>query len=602
MDLKIIKAGHSGTGILIEQDAGYINPLDSRNQTLIREFKPAELHEQTESLIVYVVLQKYNIKNRNGRIYTEAILKQQNEFYQQAIKERRAVGECVPSGTEVFTTNGWKKIENVSIGEEIFTLNLKSEKLEIQAVNNTIRKNYNDELVHLYNKDSLDMKLTKNHKVILWDRYDKVYEMTAIDVYEALKRKDSRVSHSRIKHGGIWEGVDEEYFTLPGTDIQIDSEIWAAFLGIFIAEGHTGGSRGGIKNNRVTITQVKANQSKLIIDLLNKLPFEYSISDNRQFNFYNKDLYNHLTVLGNSWEKYIPNYAKNWSPRLLNILLKWMLIGDGRNRHSTTGELLREYCTTSQKLSEDVYEIMLKLGSGAIISTRIQKDRFIYDTSFIDTEIINEDGTLSLIKEEVKIKRLIKADNSKPLFIISERTTASISFDIRHTNAELIPFNDEVFCVSVPNKTWLMRFNNKSAWTHNCDHPESSVISADRISHNIIQTWWEGHTLMGKMEILMTKGYLTTGVVSTMGDHIANLLRHNIMIGVSSRGVGSLKEINGDFIVQDDFELICWDIVTAPSTPGSWIFKNKEEARPYVESVSIKKDSLNEGLDKFLID
>jgi hypothetical protein len=74
------------------------------------------------------------------------------------------------------------------------------------------------------------------------------------------------------------------------------------------------------------------------------------------------------------------------------------------------------------------------------------------------------------------------------------------------------------------------------------------------------------------------------------------------MIGVSSRGVGSLKEIKGDFIVQDDFELICWDVVTAPSTPGSWMFKNKEEARPYVENTIIKKPNLNEGLDKFLID
>lgn len=134
------------------------------------------------------------------------------------------------------------------------------------------------------------------------------------------------------------------------------------------------------------------------------------------------------------------------------------------------------------------------------------------------------------------------------------------------------------------------------------DHPESSVIAGDRVSHNIIQTWWEGHTLMGKMEILMSKGYIDYGIVSTKGDEVANLLRNNIMIGVSSRGVGSLKEIKGDLIVQDDFELICWDVVTAPSTPGSWMFKNKEEAKPYVESVKIKKPNLNESLDDFLLD
>lgn len=133
------------------------------------------------------------------------------------------------------------------------------------------------------------------------------------------------------------------------------------------------------------------------------------------------------------------------------------------------------------------------------------------------------------------------------------------------------------------------------------DHPESSIIAGDRVSHNIIETWWEGRTLMGKMEILMTPGYINYGVVSTKGDEVANLLRNNIMIGVSSRGVGSLTEINGDHIVQDDFEIICWDVVTAPSTPGSWMFKGKDEAKPFVESTIKNNNTLTEGLDKFLL-
>jgi hypothetical protein len=88
---------------------------------------------------------------------------------------------------------------------------------------------------------------------------------------------------------------------------------------------------------------------------------------------------------------------------------------------------------------------------------------------------------------------------------------------------------------------------------------------------------------------------------------VANLLRNRIKIGVSSRGVGSLKEgKNGEQIVQDDFEIICWDVVTAPSTPDAWIFKNHEEARPYVENTEIKKplmtESLNDKLDNFLND
>ena len=94
MDLKLLIAGETGTGYLIESDAGYISPVDPKNQPLIREFKKLEIgRENPESLIVYVVLQKFGVKNRNGRIYPEQILKTQNEVYQQAIRERRAIGE-----------------------------------------------------------------------------------------------------------------------------------------------------------------------------------------------------------------------------------------------------------------------------------------------------------------------------------------------------------------------------------------------------------------------------------------------------------------------------------------------------------------------------
>jgi len=133
------------------------------------------------------------------------------------------------------------------------------------------------------------------------------------------------------------------------------------------------------------------------------------------------------------------------------------------------------------------------------------------------------------------------------------------------------------------------------------DHPESSIIAGDRISHTIIETWWEGKTLMGKMEIIMSPGYINYGIVSTKGDEVANLVRNNIMIGVSSRGVGSLKEVAGQNIVQDDFELICWDVVTSPSTPGSWMFKDAAAAKPFTESKENKKNLLVDKINKFLL-
>lgn len=134
------------------------------------------------------------------------------------------------------------------------------------------------------------------------------------------------------------------------------------------------------------------------------------------------------------------------------------------------------------------------------------------------------------------------------------------------------------------------------------DHPESSIISVDRISHNITEIWWEGNTLLGKLEVLMSPGFVNQGIISCKGDQVANLIRKGIMIGVSSRGVGSLDKKDGKNYVQEDFELICWDVVTSPSTPGSWIFNRKEESAPFVESTQTKKSLIIDTLDNFLND
>ena len=133
------------------------------------------------------------------------------------------------------------------------------------------------------------------------------------------------------------------------------------------------------------------------------------------------------------------------------------------------------------------------------------------------------------------------------------------------------------------------------------DHPESSVIAGDRISHNIVEMWWEGNVLMGKLEILMTPGFINLGIASTLGDHVGNLLRHKIKIGVSSRGVGSVEDVQGIQLVQNDFELICWDVVTNPSTPGSWIFHDMNKSKDFKEEITENKNTLIKGLDDFLL-
>ena len=98
------------------------------------------------------------------------------------------------------------------------------------------------------------------------------------------------------------------------------------------------------------------------------------------------------------------------------------------------------------------------------------------------------------------------------------------------------------------------------------DHPESSVINLKNVSHNISDMWWDGDNVMGKIEILPTPS----------GNILRALIESNITVGVSSRGMGSLEDKGGILEVQDDFELLCWDFVSTPSNPDSFMHLVKE--------------------------
>ena len=121
------------------------------------------------------------------------------------------------------------------------------------------------------------------------------------------------------------------------------------------------------------------------------------------------------------------------------------------------------------------------------------------------------------------------------------------------------------------------------------NHPESSLIDLDRVSHIINDIWWDGHILMGKLRLLTSPGFHERGIVSTKGDQAANLLRQGVTLGISSRGVGSLKKTGEQNEVQDDFELICFDLVSSPSTPGAYLFVNPEDRSMYEENLEEEK-------------
>ena len=99
------------------------------------------------------------------------------------------------------------------------------------------------------------------------------------------------------------------------------------------------------------------------------------------------------------------------------------------------------------------------------------------------------------------------------------------------------------------------------------DHPDSQVINLKNASHAIREVWWRGDEIWGKVEIFADSGDLGT----TSGRIAGALVRNGLIIGISSRGMGSLKQMGEVMEVQDDFELLTWDLVSNPSNPDSWM-------------------------------
>ena len=131
----------------------------------------------------------------------------------------------------------------------------------------------------------------------------------------------------------------------------------------------------------------------------------------------------------------------------------------------------------------------------------------------------------------------------------------------------------------------------KGLSTSELNHPESSLIDLDRVSHLITDIWWDKNILMGKLKLLTTPGFHERGIVSSKGDIAANLMRQGVTLGISSRGVGSLKKVGERNEVQDDFELICFDLVSSPSTPGAYLFNNIDDRHKYEENLDEEKKS-----------
>lgn len=120
------------------------------------------------------------------------------------------------------------------------------------------------------------------------------------------------------------------------------------------------------------------------------------------------------------------------------------------------------------------------------------------------------------------------------------------------------------------------------------DHPDDSVVNLKNVSHIVTKIWWEGKDVMGKIKVLDTPS----------GRILKDLVNAGVKLGISSRGLGSVKESAGQTVVEADFQLICFDMVSEPSTPDAYVYPKENGISTRLREV--KENNINDLFKKIL--
>jgi hypothetical protein len=503
-------------------------------------------------MITGVVIQRSNAKNRNGRVYPADVLRREIDKYNDTmVKSNRALGEldhsdcfCSPE-FEVLTESGWKKFSDLSIGENVLSVNPNNRLYEYKPILGFVNAPYSGDAYEIKGRN-IDTKITPNHKFLLEDRHGNLSFHTIEEIHSNRKKFNK---HKIIK-SGIWDTPKREvvldkveYRThskkVYVDNIAVDSKVLAGIVGIWLAEGHTKKHKKS-QVGQVCITQKEGNKCEEIISLLDKSPFSYRVSKKHGAENTNiisiKDhrLYNYLNDLGNKYTKCIPQEIKNLDSESLTELLYFYNVGDGRNQINCGRERMNVF-TVSPALIGDLQECQIKTGNSGNIT------------------IAHKAGSGNGV---LKGRKIIATTD---LYQLELSKMKGIYLDDRFIKIEKTTHEGGIYCLEVQdNHTFCVRQKGKFFISGN-----SNVVNLKNVSHNIKKIYWKGDDVCGDIEIL-------DGDEFPAGRIAAGLLRRGIPVGISSRGMGSVHEGNdGTVTVNDDFNLLTFDLVSFESTQGA---------------------------------
>ena len=408
----------------------------------------------------------YNLAK--NQISSKELFEKNYEIHPSEWASVKMIAGCFDRNTEILTQRGWVYFPNLKKNDYVYSMDKETQIGDFYPVSKLICYYHSGEMYHITGSN-IDMYVTPDHKFFgtVTSAYNHPNHRSKRK-FKEIKEIVENYTNFTIPLTSIYEGKDPDHFELPSynksyyvgnrynsnktktflhrENLQIKIEDWVAFFGIWLAEGFVNKNRNGYVGE-VGIAQSKKENKEQIRNLLEKLPFNWTENKNG-FTTSSIQLATYLKSIGKTQNKHIPNDIKVLSPRLLKILINWMLLGDGHQREYKAAIFGQEentytrkcYYSTSKQLIDDLHEIVIKIGGVATINKREKRTWNIRGRSGVSNECyelnFNKSTSINLLCKKINV-----CSN----------------------------FNDYVFDVETkPHHTILVRRNGKSVWSSNC--------------------------------------------------------------------------------------------------------------------------------------
>ena len=337
---------------------------------------------------------------------------------------------------------GWTLTKDVEIEDIALSLNPETKEIEEVEVVDTFVNLFDGDLVHLYNHNA-DILVTSDHKIVYQSNWDSKHNKDK--PYRFKEIKDFGTS-DRLPRTGIWKGKYIDKVNIGS--LEIDIVTFCNFMGYFLAEGSA-----NVKGD-IIISQMQENKKDIMFN--NLVGFPLNITKTKYGLYVSRkngsDLVEYLKQFGKCNEKYVPSIIKDLTPELINIFLDAYLLGDGTIQKENVSTIrgkplksksIRKWYSTSEKIIEDISELIIKVGNRPAFS------------------ICNKKGTMTKFNRENNYS--INFD----VLLVSERTSKYTTG--QKIKKEFIPYKGKAVGITLErNHTVFVKRNNKVSIIANC--------------------------------------------------------------------------------------------------------------------------------------